>query len=35
MGFGHRIYKVRDPRAEVLGAARADLRQLKDVRTAI
>ena len=22
MGFGHRIYKVRDPRAEVLGAAR-------------
>ncbi|MFN8469183.1 MAG: citrate/2-methylcitrate synthase [Caldilineaceae bacterium] len=21
MGFGHRIYKVRDPRAEVLGAA--------------
>jgi citrate synthase len=23
MGFGHRIYKVRDPRAEVLGAAAA------------
>ena len=21
MGFGHRVYKVRDPRAEVLGAA--------------
>src|SRR6478609_1338474 len=21
MGFGHRIYKVRDPRADVLGAA--------------
>ncbi|HCN28746.1 MAG TPA: citrate synthase/methylcitrate synthase [Verrucomicrobiales bacterium] len=25
MGFGHRVYKVRDPRAEVLGAAAADL----------
>ncbi len=21
MGFGHRVYKVRDPRADVLGAA--------------
>lgn len=25
MGFGHRIYKVRDPRADVLGAAAAEL----------
>ncbi|MBI3785652.1 MAG: citrate synthase/methylcitrate synthase [Deltaproteobacteria bacterium] len=25
MGFGHRVYKVRDPRAEVLGAAAARL----------
>jgi citrate synthase len=25
MGFGHRIYKVRDPRAEVLAAAARDL----------
>lgn len=25
MGFGHRVYKVRDPRAEVLSAAAADL----------
>jgi len=27
MGFGHRVYKVRDPRAEVLGAAAARLFQ--------
>jgi citrate synthase len=25
MGFGHRIYKVRDPRAEVLGAVAAEM----------
>jgi citrate synthase len=25
MGFGHRVYKVRDPRAEVLGRAAAKL----------
>ena len=25
MGFGHRVYKVRDPRAEVLAAAARDL----------
>lgn len=25
MGFGHRIYKVRDPRAEVLGSAAAEM----------
>ena len=25
MGFGHRVYKVRDPRAEVLGRAATDL----------
>lgn len=27
MGFGHRVYKVRDPRAEVLGAAAAKMFQ--------
>ncbi len=27
MGFGHRIYRVRDPRADVLKGAAADLRQ--------
>ncbi|MCB8984764.1 MAG: citrate synthase/methylcitrate synthase [Ardenticatenaceae bacterium] len=27
MGFGHRVYKVRDPRAEVLGAAAESLYQ--------
>ena len=30
MGFGHRVYKVRDPRAEVLGAAAAALYQTGD-----
>lgn len=42
MGFGHRIYKVRDPRAEVLGAAAAsfyaateDKRQLYKLATAV
>jgi citrate synthase len=27
MGFGHRVYKVRDPRAEVLAAAAAQMYQ--------
>jgi citrate synthase len=27
MGFGHRVYRVRDPRAEVLSEARAAHRQ--------
>jgi citrate synthase len=42
MGFGHRIYKVRDPRAEVLGAAAAsfytaaeDKRRLYELATAV
>jgi citrate synthase len=41
MGFGHRIYKVRDPRAEVLGEAAEQLagqmgdRQLLDLTTAV
>ena len=30
MGFGHRIYKVRDPRAEVLAQAAAELFQAAD-----
>lgn len=29
MGFGHRVYKVRDPRAEVLSAAAATMNQAK------
>ena len=40
MGFGHRVYKVRDPRAEVLGAAArrlferaGDTRLYEDART--
>ena len=40
MGFGHRVYKVRDPRAEVLGAAAVrlfqragDMRLYDEVRT--
>ncbi len=33
MGFGHRVYKVRDPRADVLGAAAEKLfRQAGDIR---
>jgi citrate synthase len=34
MGFGHRIYKVRDPRAEVLGAVAREMAgaQLEDRR---
>jgi citrate synthase len=41
MGFGHRIYKVRDPRAEVLGEAAEKLawqtgdRKLLDLTTAV
>ena len=41
MGFGHRIYKVRDPRAEVLGeaaeklAGQAGERQLLDLTAAV
>jgi citrate synthase len=41
MGFGHRIYKVRDPRAEVLGEAAEKLvgqtgdRRLLDLTTAV
>jgi citrate synthase len=41
MGFGHRIYKVRDPRAEVLGEAAEQLasqtgnRKLLDLTTAV
>jgi citrate synthase len=42
MGFGHRIYKVRDPRAEVLGAAarsfyaaEEDKRKLYELATAV
>ena len=41
MGFGHRIYKVRDPRAEVLGEAAEQLagqmgdRQLLDLTAAV
>jgi len=32
MGFGHRVYRVRDPRAEVLGAAAAELFEGRDDR---
>src|SRR4029450_9383845 len=41
MGFGHRIYKVRDPRAEVLGEAAEQLagqtgdRHLLDLTAAV
>jgi len=35
MGFGHRIYKVRDPRAEVLYAAAGELADETDEREAL
>ncbi|MBM9499432.1 citrate synthase/methylcitrate synthase [Leptospira sp. 201903071] len=32
MGFGHRIYKVRDPRADVLASAAKDLYELPELK---